>query len=159
MVTLGRCAPSRSSLAERAEPRRETDIVTDPDCDTSATASPSCPPVITHSTSQAITPLNSVSCNNGLGHTDNSYWRAFNMATFAGGHRYNVTSVSFGVEEATGAGGTQPVTVRLYTNAAGFPAGTRTQIATTTIQVPDSASGTVLSVPLVATVPAGTRSW
>ena len=79
------------------------------------------------------------------------------MGTFVGGQQYDVTSVSFGVEEATGAGGTQPVTVRLYTNAGGaFPAGTRTQIATTTIQVLDSASGTVLSVPLVATVPAGT---
>ena len=123
-----------------------------------ATASPSCPPVITHSSSQAITPLNSVSCNNASGHTDNSYWRAFNMTTFVGGSDYNVTSVSFGVEEATGAGGTQPVTVRLYTNSGGaFPAGTRTQIATTTIQVLDSASGTVLNVPLVATVPAGSE--
>jgi subtilisin-like proprotein convertase family protein len=121
-----------------------------------ASASPSCPPVITHSSSQAITPLNSVSCNNASGHTDNSYWRAFNMATFVPGSAYNVTSVSFGVEEATGAGGTQPVTVRLYTNSGGaFPAGTRTQIATTTVQVLDSASGTVLTVPLVATVPAG----
>ena len=79
------------------------------------------------------------------------------MGTFAGSHTYSVTSVSFGVEEATGAGGTQPVTVRLYTNTGGaFPGGTRTQIATTTIQVLDSASGTVLSVPLVAAVPAGT---
>ena len=78
------------------------------------------------------------------------------MTTFVGGSDYNVTSVSFGVEEATGAGGTQPVTVRLHTNSGGaFPAGTRTQIATTTIQVLDSASGTVLDVPLVATVPAG----
>ena len=119
---------------------------------------PTCPPIITQSTSQAITPLNSVSCNNGVGHTDNSYWRAFNMGTFAGGQQYNVTSVSFGVEEATGAGGTQPVTVRLYTTTnfpVGFP-GSLTQIATTTIQVPDAASGTVLGVPLVATVPAGT---
>ena len=119
---------------------------------------PPCPSTITHSTSQAITPLNSVSCNNGVGHTDNSYWRAFNMGTFAGGLQYDVTSVSFGVEEATGAGGTQPVTVRLYTTTnfpVGFP-GSLTQIATTTIQVPDSASGTVLNVPLVATVPAGT---
>ena len=80
------------------------------------------------------------------------------MTTFVGGSDYNVTSVSFGVEEATGAGGTQPVTVRLHTNSGGaFPAGTRTQIATTTIQVLDSASGTVLNVPLVATVPAGSE--
>ena len=123
----------------------------------STTPGGTCPPIITQSSSQAITPLNSVSCNNASGHTDNSYWRAFNMGTFTGGAQYDVTSVSFGVEEATGAGGTQPVTVRLYTNAGGaFPGGTRTQIATTTIQVLDSASGTVLNVPLVATVPAGT---
>ena len=123
----------------------------------STTPGGTCPPVITQSSSQAITPLNSVSCNNASGHTDNSYWRAFNMGTFTGGAQYDVTAVSFGVEEATGAGGTQPVTVRLYTNAGGaFPGGTRTQIATTTIQVLDSASGTVLNVPLVATVPAGT---
>ena len=36
------------------------------------------------------------------------------MATFAGSQQYDVTSVSFGIEAATGAGGTQPVTVRLY---------------------------------------------
>ena len=124
-----------------------------------ATVSPSppCPNFITLSTSQAITPLNSVSCNNGVGHTDNSYWRAFNMSSFIGATQYNINSVSFGIEEATGAGGTQPVTVRLYTTTnfpVGFP-GSLTQIGTTTIQVPDSASGTVLNVPLVATFPNG----
>src|SRR4029079_9254390 len=44
-------------------------------------ATPSCPPTITQSSSQAIETGNSVSCNNGVGHTDNSYWRAFNMIT------------------------------------------------------------------------------
>ena len=48
-------------------------------------ASRSCPPVITQSSTQTITTGNSVSCNNGVGHTDNSYWRAFNMASFVGG--------------------------------------------------------------------------
>src|SRR6267142_66925 len=33
---------------------------------------PSCPPVITQSSTQTITTGNSVSCNNGVGHTDNS---------------------------------------------------------------------------------------
>src|SRR5438105_4932324 len=86
-----------------------------------------CPPTITESSSQAITTGNSVSCNNGTGHTDNSYWRAFNMATFTGGQQYNVSSVSFGVESANV---TQSVTVRLYTTMnfpAGFP-GSLTQI-------------------------------
>src|SRR5205085_3362494 len=39
---------------------------------------PSCTP-ITQSSSQAIVTGNSVSCNNGTGHTNNSYWRAFNV--------------------------------------------------------------------------------
>ena len=67
------------------------------------TPTATCPPVITQSTSQTITP-GSVSCNGGAPgffHADNSYWRAFNMATFTGGQAYNVTSVSFGIETAT----------------------------------------------------------
>ncbi len=120
-------------------------------------ASPSatvCPATITHSTSQEITPGNSISCNNGVGHTDNSYWRAFNMTTFTALAQYDVTSVSFGVESANQ---TQPVTLRLYAQTGGeFPTGLRSQIGTTTINVTSSQSGTVVTTPLVATVPAGT---
>ena len=122
------------------------------------TPSPSPPPVcsttITHSTSQAITPGNSISCNNGIGHADNSYWRAFNMMTFTGLAQYDVTSVSFGIESVNQ---TQPVTVRLYAQTGGtFPTGLRSQVGTTTINVDSSQSGTVVTTPLVATVPAGT---
>ena len=65
---------------------------------------PICPPVITQSTSQAITAGNSISCNSGppgFFQSDNSYWRAFDMATFTNSQQYNVTSVSFGIEMAT----------------------------------------------------------
>src|SRR5204862_4100079 len=101
-------------------------------------ATPSCTP-ITQSTSQTITTGNSVSCNNGTGHTDNSYWRAFSMGGIGG---YNVSSVSFGVESANV---TQSVTVRLYTTMnfpAGFP-GSLTQIGTTTINVGPTDTGPV----------------
>src|SRR5204862_6545459 len=116
-------------------------------------ATPSCTP-ITESSSQAIVTGNSVSCNNGTGHTDNSYSRAFNMASVTGGAQYNVSSVSFGVESANV---TQSVTVRLYTTTnfpAGFP-GSLTQIGTTTINVGPSDTGTVRQTPLTATVAAG----
>jgi hypothetical protein len=76
----------------------------------------------------------------------------------AGLPTYNVTSVSFGIEtaNAAGTGTTQPINVRLYTQTTGtFPGGTRTQIATTTVAVADQ-TNTVLNVPLVAVVPAGT---
>jgi hypothetical protein len=79
------------------------------------------------------------------------------METFAGSREYNVSSVSFGIEAANaGSNLTQPVTVRLHRQTSGtFPGGTRTQIATTTVDVANQTQ-TVLSVPLVATVPAGT---
>ena len=77
------------------------------------------------------------------------------MGSFVDGAQYNVNSVSFGIETANV---TQPVTVRLYTATnfpVGFP-GSLTQIATTTINVTSAQSGTVVTTPLVATVPAGT---
>ena len=120
----------------------------------------SCPPVITESTSQDITSGNSVACNdNTTGFTvENHYWRAFDMSTFTGGVAYSITSVSFGIEQATSGSGTgQPVTVNLYTNSgAPFPGGTRTLLATSgSINIPDQ-SLTVFSVPITANVPAGT---
>ena len=79
------------------------------------------------------------------------------MATFAGSREYNVSSVSFGIEAANaGPNLTQRVTVRLHGQTSGtFPGGTRVQIATTTVNVANQ-NQTILNVPLVATVPAGT---
>ena len=119
----------------------------------------SCASTITHSSSQAIILGNSVACrdNSNFYHLNNNYWRAFNMATFATSQRYNVTSVSFGIETAqSGNGSGQPAIVRLYANnGAPFPDGTRTELASSDLTVPDQTQ-TVLSVPLFATVPAGT---
>jgi hypothetical protein len=72
---------------------------------------------ITQSASGAIVSLNSVSCNNGIGHTDNSYIRRFKLATDPRhSHGVHGEPVSFGIEEASsGSGGGQPMSVRLYT--------------------------------------------
>jgi hypothetical protein len=107
-----------------------------------------------------IEAVNSASCNSGspkFYHANNSYWRSFDMATFAGSREYIVNSVSFGVEAAdAGPNPTQPVVVRLHCQTSGtFPGGTRVQIATTTVNVANQKQ-TVLNVPLAATVPAGT---
>ena len=129
-----------------------------------ATATPTgspggnCPATITQSTSQAIVDGNSVACNNGFGTTENHYWRAFNMSDFTGGQEYDVTSVSFGIESAVSGTGTgQPLTVNLYVESgAPFPNGTRTKIATSgEINIPDQVDS-IFTVPLIATVPAGT---
>ena len=117
-----------------------------------------CPSTITQSVSQEIISGNSVACNNGTATAQNSYWRAFDMNIFTGGQEYDVTSVSFGIENASSGSGTgQPITVNLYTNSGGpFPAGTRTLLATTGPFMVADQQVTVLEVPLVTSVPAGT---
>jgi hypothetical protein len=120
-----------------------------------------CPPVITQSVSEDIIQGNSVACIGFppfLDHFDNSYWRAFDMGPITAGAAYYVNSVSFGVEVARASElvGTQPIIVRLYRQTSGeFPGGERAQIAMTQIDLPDQ-TGTIVTVPLSATVPAGT---
>jgi subtilisin family serine protease len=122
----------------------------------------SCPPTITQSTSQAITAGNSVACtDNATGFTvENHYWRAFNMNTFTGGQEYDITSIEFGIEQATSGSGTgQPLTVNLYANhGSPFPAGdwaSNLLASSGSINIPDQ-SGVVFKVPITASVPAGT---
>ena len=98
-----------------------------------------------------------MACNNGVGTTENHYYRAFNMFTFTGGADYLVTSISFGIELATSGTGTgQPLTVNLYANHGSlFPAGDwqSNLIATSgEINIPDQAD-TVFNVPLIVTAP------
>ena len=110
---------------------------------------------ITQSSVQTIVPGHSVSCNDGTAHSDNSYWRAFDMGIFTGGRQFNVTAVSFGVESANVS---QPVIVRLYTTT-NFPAGfpnSLTQIGSVVVTVNSNQNRTVVSAPLVTTVPAAT---
>ncbi len=121
---------------------------------------PTCPPVITESTNQEIVTGNSVACNNGVGTTENHYWRAFNMNTFTGGVAYNVTAVEFGIEQATSGTGTgQPLTVNLYANhGSAFPGGDwqSNLIATSgSVNIPDQAN-TIFTQAITATVAAGT---
>ena len=114
--------------------------------------------VITQSTSQAIISGNSTYCSlsDGMMH-DNSYWRAFDVASVVGSGQFEVNSVSFGVEQATSSSGTQPVTVRLYTTSnfpSGFP-GSLILIAEKNIDLPDQV-GTIFQTDLTAIVPSGT---
>jgi subtilisin family serine protease len=122
----------------------------------------SCPPTITESTSQEITAGNSVACSsdNGITTTENHYWRAFDMNTFTGGLEYDVTSVSFGIEQATSGTGTgQQLTVNLYANhGAPFPGGdwqSNLIASAGPLNIPDQ-SGTIFSQSITATVAAGT---
>ncbi|NUM44660.1 MAG: S8 family serine peptidase [Anaerolineales bacterium] len=111
---------------------------------------------ITHSATQNITALNSVSCNAGGLHTDNSYLRYFTLADFGITDPFDVTEVSFGVEQATGATGDQPVTVNLYTWNPSDPFiwANFTLIGTADAAVPDQTLS-IYTVPVTGTIPAG----
>lgn len=108
---------------------------------------------LTQSTSQAITAANSVSCNAGGLHTDNSYYRSFPLSA-----DINVCQVQFGIETAAGATGSQPVTVNLYTGTGAFPGtfGSYTQIASSAISVPDQAA-TIFPASISALATAGSN--
>ena len=107
---------------------------------------------ITHSTSQVITIGNSVSCNAGGLHTDNSYYRVFDLANdFGIVDTFDVTAVQYGIEQATSAT-TQPIQVRLYTLNGAFTLANLTAIGNTTDNI-SSQSGTIYTSLVNGTVP------
>ncbi|HEY2796368.1 MAG TPA: hypothetical protein VGK26_00640, partial [Thermoanaerobaculia bacterium] len=120
------------------------------------------PTDITESSTDTITALNSVSCNNGVGHADNSYWRAFNLPDFGITGDFDVCNVEIGVEQATAGaaqGGQQPITVNLYTSNPAFPGGfpgSLTLIGTADVMVADQAM-TLLNIPVTGTALAGSQ--
>lgn len=111
---------------------------------------------LTHSASQAIEQFNSVSCNAGGLHTDNSYLRRFNLNDFGIAGNFDVSSVQVGVEQAAGASGSQPITINLYTLSGSFVYANLTLIGTATVNIPDQAL-TVYEIPVVGTAPAGSE--
>lgn len=112
---------------------------------------------ITQNTSATIIPGTSVSCNNGFPnffHTDNSYWRRFDLNGAHGiVNPFTVTRVDFGVEEATAPPGAQPVTVRLYRipNAAALILANLTLIGSFPTSVVNQGS-TIFQLPVGPTV-------
>jgi uncharacterized repeat protein (TIGR01451 family) len=113
---------------------------------------------ITHSSSQDITPGNSVHCG-ATGtpwHTPNSYLRVFDLAAdFGITGQFDVTAVQYGIEEASSqSGAPQPVDVNLYTLNGPLTFPNLTLIGTQTDSVP-AQSLTVFTSLVNGSVPAG----
>jgi hypothetical protein len=102
---------------------------------------------ITHSVSQDIQQFNSVACNNGFAHTDNSYLRVFTLSDFGIDTDFAVTNVEIGIEQATGAGGDQPATVNLYTLEGPLLWANLTLIGSAPVSVDDQAL-TIINMPV-----------
>jgi len=110
---------------------------------------------ITHSVSQEIMSGNSVSCNGGGGHTDNSYLRVFTLSDFGINSDFTITNVEIGIETAVaGGGGNQPATVNLYTLEGPLLWANLTLIGSAPVVVTDQAL-TIINMPVNGVALAG----
>lgn len=108
---------------------------------------------ITYSTDQAITLGNSVSCNTGGYHADNSYFRIFDLGTnFSITSDFVVNHLEIGIEIADGSTGSQPIEVRFYTLNGAMSWANLTLLYSQSYSIPDQNLTTfdmVLSTPVV----------
>lgn len=102
-----------------------------------------------------VTAGNSVSCNVTDSHADNHYYRVFNLPQMGITSAFNITSVSFGVEQAlAGIGGTQPIQVKLYTLNGGISMNNLSPIGNLSLNLPDQATS-IYSANVAGIAPAG----
>lgn len=121
---------------------------------------------ISHSTSMTLGTTN-VACSAGTAPnttaSDNRYYRFFQLANYAITSNYAISNVQFGLQTlnlttmTTG----YPVTVRLFSTTAanfptGFPAG-YTEVAVVTTNMMPADVGTLVTIPITATIPAGSN--
>jgi hypothetical protein len=115
---------------------------------------------LSHSTNSTITAENSVSCNLGAPdffHSENSYYRVYDLTAMGVSGSFNVQSVVVGIESAASLGGTQPATVRLHTQTgATLNLASLSQIGTASTQIAN-ATATTITVPVTGTAPAGSK--
>ena len=104
--------------------------------------------------SNSIVVGNSVACNSGGIHTDNSYYRIYDLSTLSLTGPLTLNTVSFGIEQAAAPSGSQPVTVKLYTLSGTFSLANLTQVGSQTFTIPNQ-SGTVFNGTLSTPVTVG----
>jgi hypothetical protein len=94
-----------------------------------------------------------IGCQSGGLTTENSWWRAYNLAPLNLPAGLTIKSVNFGIEKITG--GIVPITARIYISNGAFPASTRTLVGQATANFPVQAGtfGTI-SFPTAVSVPA-----
>lgn len=109
---------------------------------------------LTHSATQAIT-SSSVNCNSGSPnflHTDNSFYRVFDLADFGINDPFAVSSVEVGIGFV--AGGSQLVEVKLHQLNGALSTANLTLIGSAKHVVVAGDVGFVISIPVSGTVPA-----
>jgi hypothetical protein len=101
-----------------------------------------------------VTPLNSVSCNQGGETRENSYYRAFTLSEHSVSGAFDITSVTIGIEEATAQTG--QLRIHSYSGTVGTTLNTAQMTLLNGINVNIGAgSATMFVQPITATIPAG----
>jgi len=124
---------------------------------TADAASSSTPVTLSHSNSMTVAEQNTIACAQDTTgyHTENSYYRVFDLASFGVTGALHVTSVDVGIESAVAAsGGSQPATLVLYTLSGAASTANLTQISSTSVDVTDRDLD-VMTINVSATIPAG----
>lgn len=113
---------------------------------------------ITHSVDQSILIGNSVACTDGASlHTDNSYFRLFDLvADFGINEAIQISSIDFGIEDASSGGGDQAVIVNVYTLSGAFVMANLTLINTKQKDVVDQTQS-IFNMPINAIIPQGAQ--
>lgn len=112
------------------------------------------PLLLTQTTSQIPVTPSTVSCNGVSNHSENSYYREYGSAALPRGLDVCAVELAIELSDAGDPATSQPLTINLYRQTGGaFPGGTRTQIGTATVQVPDGLRG--FNVPVTGQVPPG----
>lgn len=118
---------------------------------------------LTQSSSQEITPQNSVACveqdanGNPIEHRENSFYRVFELEAMGVSGRLETSSVAVAIQSAASPNPNQPMSVRLHTLAGNeLEVDRLSEIGRADVTVADQGAG-VLDVPLAATAEAGSK--
>lgn len=164
-ILIGVLAVTGCATAETPGARSD-DVDASPDSDAPPpdAATPDAPVpvdiVLGQTNSTEITPQNSLACLNPTrtAHSENSYYRVFDLAAEGVDRELFVEKVSVGIENADSENGnTQPMDVKLHTLVGNFTTvANLTQIAMAPVAVADQ-TGTILEVNFQTTVPASSQ--
>ena len=162
LAVLGLLTPVAACAASVGSGDPDAPLSDSPDATPRPDATPQ-PVALTQSSDSAtLTPANSIGCvnqNNGVTR-ENSYYRAFTLTEHGVTGGFEVSAVTFGVEQAQAQSGpNQPATVRIYgyTGAVGatLDPGSMSQLSSAPIAIASSPTPTFLTVPITGEVPAG----
>jgi hypothetical protein len=111
---------------------------------------------LSQTTADTIVAANSVSCNGETSHSENHYYRVFDLAAAGINGAFQVSQVTVGIESASSGTGTQPATIVLHTLTGAPALANLTQLTSSPVTIADQGAG-VRDFAVSATAPAGSK--